>query len=254
MYSPQTKHSRLLQLISLACLLLSACGPASEDLAATMAVETVAAKIAAFSPTPTVTATATETLTPTATITPTPTETATPLPPTATFTPEPIAALAGEEAVIAYSGPGKVYNKLAELQPGEELYFIGRSNDAEWLAFTLPDTQEAWVSVADLEDLNFNVYQLEAFDPPPTPIWTHKLVVVNDTPLDLFVSIPDAGIQYVNFISGQSLVFTLPVQDYTVFISRNQTPGGYTAYVALDRDLTVIASPTEHTSVYITIQ
>jgi formylglycine-generating enzyme required for sulfatase activity len=57
-------------------ILLSACGPSKEELAATSAAET----IAAASPTPTNTPTPTPTFTPTPTPTPTPTNTPTPTP------------------------------------------------------------------------------------------------------------------------------------------------------------------------------
>jgi hypothetical protein len=244
---------RLSLTLCLFCLLLAACGPSSENLAATMAVETIEAKIAAYTPTNTVTPTTTETLTPTATVTPTATETSTPLPPTATLTPEPIAAPAGVEAVIAYSGPGKVYYKVAELQPGEELYFIGRSEDGEWLAFALPNSDRAWVAVEDL-DLNFNVYQLAVLDPPATPVRSNRLVVVNNTAQEFFVSIPEAGIAYAQIFKNQSLVFTLPIQDYSVFINRNKTPGGYSAFVSLTSDKTVILTPSTGTSVNVSVQ
>ncbi len=244
---------RLSLLFCLICLLLASCGPANEDLAATMAVETIAAKIAAYTPTSTVTATPTATFTPTATITPTTTATSTPPPPTATLTPEPIAALAGEEIVIAYSGPGKVYYKVAELEPGEELYFIGRSEDAEWLAFTLPNSDRAWVSIEDLE-MNFNVYQLETLDSPPTPVRANRLIIVNNTAEAFYVSIPEGGVSYTEIGKNQSLVFNLPVQDYSVFISRNRAPGGYSAFVSLTSDRTVILTPSTGTQVNISVQ
>ncbi|MBN2501053.1 MAG: hypothetical protein JXB38_09775 [Anaerolineales bacterium] len=244
---------RLPLIFGLLCLLLASCGSASEDLAATMAVETIEAKIAAYTPTSTVTATTTTTFTPTTTITPTSTVTFTPLPPTATLTPEPIAALAGEEIVIAYSGPGKVYYKVAELEPGEELYFTVRSEDGEWLAFTLPNSDRAWVSIEDL-DMNFDVYQLEAFDPPPTPVRTNKLIVVNNTTEAFYVSVPEGGVSYTEILKNQSLVFILPVQDYSVFISRNRLPGGYSAFVSLTSDKTVILNPSNGTTVNIDIR
>ena len=92
------KQFTILVLIVLS-ILLSACGPSREELAATAAAET----IAAYTPTPTRTATATPTVTPTPTstftptptatstrtVTPTPTETLTPtITPTPTDTPE----------------------------------------------------------------------------------------------------------------------------------------------------------------------
>ena len=66
-------------------ILLSACGPSREELAATAAAET----IAAYTATPTSTFTPTPTATSTRTVTPTPTETLTPtITPTPTDTPE----------------------------------------------------------------------------------------------------------------------------------------------------------------------
>ena len=102
--------------------------------------------------------------------------------------------------------------------------------------------------------MTFDVYQLEALNPPPTPVRNNKLVIVNNTYEDFFVSIPEAGVEYVALYRGQSLVFTLPTQYYEVYLNRHKRTGGYHAFLVLDSDKTVIATPSTGTSINLTIQ
>jgi len=93
-------------------ILLSACGPSKEELAATSAAET----IAAYTPTPTITPTFTPTITPTPTPTFTPTPTYTPTP-TGTPTPTPLPEI-GDTLVSKVDGIVLMYVPAGEFLMG----------------------------------------------------------------------------------------------------------------------------------------
>jgi uncharacterized protein YgiM (DUF1202 family) len=117
-------------------------------------------------PTDTPTPTPTETLTPTPTPTATPTTTPTPTPP-----PEPDAVIVAP--VNLRRGPGKEYDIISTLSPGQVLTVTGRIADATWLQVNTDQMQEGWVvNRANLVTLNLSAEQIPIVSPPPTPTAT----------------------------------------------------------------------------------
>lgn len=114
---------------------------------------------------------------PATTIAPTATRlpaTATPRPatetPAPTETPTPAAdAVVGVDALNFRSGPGTQYDVVGQLKRGDPLTVAGKSPDGDWLAVSLADGSQGWVS-AGLTVLNIDLGGVAvAEDIPPTP-------------------------------------------------------------------------------------
>ena len=127
------KLFRFFLLLGLTCLLISACGPSAEDLAATQlaAITQTQAALPTATPAPSATPTDIPTLTPTETLVPTATATDTP-------TPEPKVIVSSSSETPAYAGPGgDPYVEVVTLTQGQELDYVGRSADGQWIAFAI---------------------------------------------------------------------------------------------------------------------
>ncbi len=141
-----------------------------------------------FSATPTATETLAPTVTPTATVSPTYTLTATATPsatatltrtpsatPTASHTPTPATPVAITQLIIiARSGPGSQYPRVAEIPANSELIITGVSEDGGWLKVILPDGQEGWLAASAVSVTTAgNIQALPiALAPTDTPTWT----------------------------------------------------------------------------------
>ncbi|MBN2501051.1 MAG: hypothetical protein JXB38_09765 [Anaerolineales bacterium] len=234
---------RFLLLLGLLSLVLSACGPSAEDLAATQlaAITQTQAALPTATPTPSATPTDIPTITPTETLVPTATATDTP-------TPEPKVVVSTSGETPAYSGPGgEPYVEVVTLTQGQELDYVGKSEDGQWIAFAITDYQNAWVAVEHLL-INFDVATLEEIAAPATPETKYKLLIVNNMKYDLFVTIPEAGIPATKVEGGKSLVFTLVPQTYSVYIG-DKIPTRATV-IALSSDKTILLQPKENSTWY----
>ncbi len=231
---------------SLICLLLSACGPSAEDLAATQlaAITQTQAALPTATPVPS----ATSTYTPTTVLTDTPVPSATP---TDAPTPEPKVVVSASGETPAYSGPGgDPYVVVTTLSQGQELDYVGRSEDGQWIAVALTDYQDVWVSIDHLL-INFDIDTLEEIAAPATPETKYKLVIVNNMKFDVYISIKEAGIPATQIPAGSSLVFNLDPQTYTVFVG-DKIPSKPIA-IALSSDKTILYNPDERNSQWIDI-
>jgi serine/threonine-protein kinase len=115
-------------------------------------------------PSPTITLTATTSPSATATLTRTPSATPTPATPVAIT----------QRSIIARSGPGSQYPRVAEIPVDSELVIIGVSEDGGWLKVLLPDGREGWLaaSAASVTTAG-NIQALPiALAPTDTPTWT----------------------------------------------------------------------------------
>jgi uncharacterized protein YraI len=159
--------------ILLFSLIASACGPSTEEVAATMAAETVQAQRETDSVEQSIQDTVeaaeaayTQTPTFTLTLTPMPAFTETPIPSPTTI---PVAEVTVEEAVIR-DGPGTAYLVLDTAHQGDTFEIIGRSADNSWLVIMLEDGQ-GWINVSDVK-ANTDISNLLVMETPPTPIYT----------------------------------------------------------------------------------
>ncbi|MBL8154183.1 MAG: protein kinase, partial [Anaerolineae bacterium] len=133
---------------------------------------------ASETPAPSATRTPSPTITPTATASPSATATPTRTPsatPTASQTPTPATPVAiTQRSIIARSGPGSQYPRVAEIPVDSELVIIGVSEDGGWLKVMLPDGREGWLaaSAASVTTAG-NIQALPiALAPTDTPTWT----------------------------------------------------------------------------------
>jgi len=110
-----SKRFNLGLVLILFCILLSACGPSPEELAAASAAETASAA----------TSTSTTTPIPTNTTLP-PTRTSTLIPPTKTSTPtmEPMPGAIPKGIIVTYTGRKCVYTDPTEIPPGEYTFVL----------------------------------------------------------------------------------------------------------------------------------
>jgi len=123
-----TKKFNLGLTLMLFCILLSACGPSPEELAATSAAETAAAATS----TSTMTPTSTPISTPTATqVPPTKNPTSTPKPPTPTI--EPMPGLLSEGILVVYDGKKCKASTPPELSPGEYTVIFRKDNEEKYI-------------------------------------------------------------------------------------------------------------------------
>jgi hypothetical protein len=248
MKSLRKESIKSLLFFGLACLLLAACGPSAEDLAATQlaAITQTQAAIPTETPVPSATPTDIPTITPTETLVPSATPTATP-------TPEPKIVVSASGETPAFSGPGgEPYVEVTTLTQAQELDYVGRSEDGQWIAFAITDYQNGWVSVEHLL-INFDVDTLEVIAAPATPETKYKLVIVNNSNEDWFVSVSEAGIPAARLLKNNSIVFELTPQTYTILIG-NDKLGGKATVIALSSDKTIILSSPEGRRLLITVQ
>lgn len=155
-------------------LLISSCAAPDEDISEDQVASGIEGTVEAFAnQTETTiaaepTATPTKTLTPTITITPAPTLTPSP-------TPFPEAEVISDSAFLR-AGPGTNYKAFEEIEKGEVLDVLGRSEDSLWLAVVMMG-DPAWISVEDVQ-LTVEVDTLVVIEAPPTPepvadiVWT----------------------------------------------------------------------------------
>ncbi len=232
MKSLQSKSLHLILLFGLLLSTLSACGPSAEDLAVTqlVALTQTQAALPTVTPAPSATLTDIPTITPTETLIPTATSTDTP-------TPEPKVIISASGETPAYSGPNnEAYVEVTTLTQGQELEYVGRSEDGQWIAIALTDYQDVWVSVEHLL-INFDIDTLEVIAAPPTPETKFRLIVVNNLAHPHLISIPEANIPVTQIESGSSLVFYLTPDTYAFYYGRSQV--NELLYITLDKDRTV---------------
>ncbi|MDH5508363.1 MAG: SH3 domain-containing protein [Anaerolineae bacterium] len=209
-------RSRIVTLL-LACLILfaTACAPSEGEKAATFmaftqaaqqtATENVNRALAAV-----LTGTAsvpTITLTPTQTATPT--ETATP-----TATPIPMAEVIAD-TVFVRTGPGTIYKSLTKLSKGDQVEVVGRNLESDWLAVTLPSSEQGWLPLIDVK-INFEMASLLVFDTPPTPIQKVTITITNNVKDYWFwIKIQETNQRYV-IETGNSTSIILDVGTYNI--------------------------------------
>lgn len=132
------------------------------------AVPVALAPPATNTPVPTATATpeptATSTETPAPTDVPQPTDT-----PTETPVPRPVVVV--DSQMNVRSGPGTGYAVLDQVQAGDELDILARSQDSKWWQVTLPNGGEGWLaaSLVTANGPTDGVQIAQNVAPPPTP-------------------------------------------------------------------------------------
>jgi len=120
-----------------------------------------------FTPAPTGTDTPIPTNTPDV---PTPTDTPS-SPPTPVPTPTPIPqpeATVATKVLNIRSGPGTNYGRVRQVEEGERLKVIGRTEASDWLKIVTSDGQEGWVS-AELVTVNTDLGPVAVAQAPPAP-------------------------------------------------------------------------------------
>lgn len=121
--------------------------------------------------------------------TPQPTDTAAPTnTDQPTNTPTPATPLAQSlRSIIARSGPGSQYPKVADVPTDTELEIVGISEDGGWLKVILPDDSEGWLAASAASLITFGNLQAVpvALAPTDTPTYTSTpSATPTDTPTD----------------------------------------------------------------------
>lgn len=137
---------KLLVLISLSLMLLTACGGGAEEIAQAP----TATLLPLVSQTPRFTATPVPTRTPLPTFTFTPTLTPTVAPPSETpsptMTPTIVGIVSSVQLVNVREGPGVSFAAIDAVEPGTGLVIIGQDASGEWLNIRFEDGREGWIS------------------------------------------------------------------------------------------------------------
>jgi uncharacterized protein YgiM (DUF1202 family) len=138
---------RLLLLVSILALLLTACGTPSDQTVLELPPTATLQPIPSL--TQRVTATLAPSRTPLPTFTFTPTQTEIPPTVTLTYTPTLTPTVAGivqsRQRVNVRTGPGETYDTLTSLVPGTGVQVIGQDADGTWFNIRLEDGREAWI-------------------------------------------------------------------------------------------------------------
>jgi len=159
----------------------------------------------ALAPPATATMAPTDTPEPTATPTdtPAPTDTPTEVPePTdaPSETPEPRAVVLVDSQMNVRGGPGTAYAVLGQVQAGDELDILARSQDSKWWQVTLPDGSEGWlaaslVTASATDDVQ--IAQNVAAPPTPRPTNTPSAASAPPTATSPAAPPPQASTAYV---------------------------------------------------------
>ena len=235
--------------VLLIVLLITACAPKIDQLAATVHLELTQTQTnkstSTLTPTPTFSPTTTYTETPIPSPTSTPTITETPSPTTTpTISPLLIAAIKYDGSNLRF-GPSTDYPVVARLGQGTELYLLGQSQDGTWLVVTLPDGNQGWIAL-ELLNLQIDTSSLQKIETPPQPT-LYKLTIRNDIYLghyllygphgDVELDVPD-GLAYFSVMLPEG-TYKFHICDPWLLLSYNKCGQEFSLNVNSDRTITL---------------
>jgi len=230
-------------------LLITACAPNIDQLAATVYIELTQTQTikptATFTTWPTFTPTATYTDTPIPSSTSTPTISLSPSPTISpTISPSMIATIKYDRSNLRF-GPSTDFPVVARLGKGTELPLLGQSQDGTWLVVTLPDGNQGWIAM-ELLNLQIDTSSLQIIETPPQPT-LFKLTIRNDIYLghylvygphgDVELDVPD-GLAYFSVMLLEG-IYKFHICDPWLLLPYNKCGQEFPLNVNSDRTITL---------------